>query len=66
MLQDDKNFNVDVLLKGENKGMYVQIVKSDVKSFSGEVGYIEGGQESEEVEVENFFLSTVKNKSLCT
>ncbi|PKY21763.1 hypothetical protein RhiirB3_525269 [Rhizophagus irregularis] len=38
--QDDDKFKVNIPLKGKNKSMRAQIVESDVKSISGEFGYI--------------------------
>ncbi|CAG8643079.1 3207_t:CDS:2 [Rhizophagus irregularis] len=37
---DDDKFKVNIPLKGKNKSMRAQIVESDVKSISGEFGYI--------------------------
>jgi hypothetical protein len=49
MSHDDDKFKVNVSLKGKNKSMRAQVVESDVRSLSGEFGYIEGGQDNEEV-----------------
>ncbi|RIA95824.1 hypothetical protein C1645_756448 [Glomus cerebriforme] len=50
-ISHDDNFKVNVLLKGDDKGMRAQVVESDVRSISGEFGYIGVQESEEEVEV---------------
>ncbi|GES87200.1 hypothetical protein GLOIN_2v1733126 [Rhizophagus clarus] len=48
---NEQQYEVSISLKGQDKGMHAQIIESDVRSISGEFGYIEGGQDNETMEV---------------